>query len=151
MARQHWTSAGSVVALKPMVTGNPPDWASPHPATALGLAWIPNKDGRWGREEDGKGRPRQQGCSCPAHLLSPRESVVEAGHVSHDGFLIWPQSAYNICAERERGREREARESERCREGGRGRALGSCGRNSACSGLEAKPRFQLCRPILLRF
>lgn len=46
-----------------------------------------------------------------------------------------------ISAQREKEREREARESERCREGGRGQALGSCGRNSACSGLEAKPWF----------
>lgn len=43
--------------------------------------------------------------------------MVEAGHVSHDGLLIWPQSAYNICAERERKREREAGESDSCREG----------------------------------
>ena len=38
--------------------------------------------------------------------------MVEAGHVSHDGLLIWPQSAYNICAEREK---RETGQSERCR------------------------------------
>lgn len=43
--------------------------------------------------------------SCPsqAHLLSPRESVVEAGNVCHDGLLIGPESAYNICAKREGG------------------------------------------------
>lgn len=43
--------------------------------------------------------------------------MVEAGHVSHDGLLIWPQSAYNICTERERKRERKAGESDSCREG----------------------------------
>lgn len=56
-----------------------------------------------------------------------------------------------ISAQRERERERKAGESERCREGGRVWALGSCRRNSACSGLEAKPWLWLCRPILLRF
>lgn len=50
-----------------------------------------------------------QGSPTLAHLLGPREGVVEAGHVSHDGLLIWPQSAYNICAERERERERQER------------------------------------------
>lgn len=66
------------------------------------------------RDDEGKSLATAvRGAPAPAHLLSPRESVVEAGHVSHDGFLIWPQSAYNICAERER--EREAGESERCR------------------------------------
>lgn len=50
---------------------------------------------------------QQHECPTPAHLLSPRESVVEAGHVSHDGLLIRPQSAHNICAKRERERERQ--------------------------------------------
>lgn len=47
-------------------------------------------------------------------------------------------------------REREAGQSERCREGGWGQALGSCGRNRACSGLEAKPLLRLCRQVLQR-
>lgn len=55
-------------------------------------------------------QPQQRGVPGPAHLLSPRESVVEAGHVSHDGLLIWPQSTHNICTERERKRERGRRE-----------------------------------------
>lgn len=62
------------------------------------------------RDDEGKSLATAvRGAPAPAHLLSPRESVVEAGHVSHDGFLIWPQSAYNICAERERERERQER------------------------------------------
>lgn len=40
----------------------------------------------------------------PAHLLSPRESVIEAGHVGHDGLLIRPQRAHNICARRRKKR-----------------------------------------------
>lgn len=151
MACQHRISTGSVVALAqwchwgPTVTRTLPIWACP-------LARAPTTNGWWGHKGDSKGESpatAARGAPAPAHLLSPRESVVEAGHVSHDGFLIWPQSAYNICAERER--EREAGESESCREGGRGRTLGSCGRNSACSGLEAKPRLRRCGHVSLRF
>lgn len=72
----------------------------------------PPTDGQWGRSGEGEGKSpgiAVRGAPAPAHLLSPRESVVEAGHVSHDGFLIWPQSAYNICAEREKERERQER------------------------------------------
>lgn len=50
-----------------------------------------------------------------------------------------------ISAQRER--EREAGESERRRKGGRGRARGSCGKDSAGSGLEARPRL---RPAWVR-
>lgn len=49
-----------------------------------------------------------------------------------------------ISAQRERKRKSEAGESERCRKGSQGRAQGSCGRNSACSGLEDRPRLRLC-------
>lgn len=35
-----------------------------------------------------------------AHLLSPRESVIEAGNVGHYGLLIGPESAHNICADK---------------------------------------------------
>lgn len=44
--------------------------------------------------------------------------MVEAGHVSHDGFLIWPQSAYNICAERERERQERVKDAGRAAEVG---------------------------------
>lgn len=124
----------------------------PHAGVVCEVAWagLQTQNGWRGHEGDSKGKAPAtavRGAPAPAHLLSPRESVVEAGHVSHDGLLIWPQSAYNICAERERKREREAGESDSCREGGRGRARGSCGRNSACSGLEAKPRLRRCGHI----
>ena len=123
------------------------------PAPARGWQWRPTvtrtcQTGSVLRPQPGQGdvgaegwRGRvsshsSEGAPAPAHLLSPRESVVEAGHVSHDGFLIWPQSAYNICAEREKERERQ----ERVKDAGRvAEARGSCGRNSACSGLEARP------------
>lgn len=70
-----------------------------------------------------------------AHLLGPREGVVEAGHVSHDGLLIWPQSAYNICAERER--KRETGESERCRREVAGQPEAHAGRTALA--LDWKP------------
>lgn len=31
-----------------------------------------------------------------AHLLSAREGMIEAGHVGHDGLLIWPQCAHDV-------------------------------------------------------
>lgn len=132
-------------------TGGPP---SRETCPGQSLCWGSNH--RWvvgtcGGQRGKSPGTAARGAPAPAHLLSPRESVVEAGHVSHDGFLIWPQSAYNICAEGERKREREAGEGERCGEGGRGRTLGSCGRNSACSGLEAKPWLRLCGHVSLRF
>lgn len=48
-------------------------------------------------------RPKHAAPPSKAHLLSTRESVVEAGNVCHDGLLIGPESAYNICAERKGG------------------------------------------------
>lgn len=57
MACQHWTSASSVMALKPMVTRHPPDQISPHATVALSLARTPNTDRRLGREEDDKSKP----------------------------------------------------------------------------------------------
>ena len=123
VACQHWAGISSVVALKPTVTRNLPDQVSPQAVVALGLARTPNTDRQWGHKEDGTGKPPATAARCaltPAHLLSPRESVVEAGHVSHDGFLIWPQSAYNICTERERERERQERVKDAGRAAGAG-------------------------------
>jgi hypothetical protein len=43
------------------------------------------------------GRGRSRG---PRYLLGSGEGMVEAGHVSHDGFLIGPGSSNNVCQER---------------------------------------------------
>lgn len=125
--RWHW---------RPRVTRNPPERVSPH-ATAAWPRLQPQMGGGDGRGQRGQvSRHSSEGRSASAHLLSPRESVVEAGHVSHDGLLIWPQSAYNICAERERERERQ----ERVKDAGAAEAHAG---GTACSGLEAKPQLGL--------
>lgn len=38
----------------------------------------------------------------PRYLLGSREGMVEARHISHDGFLIWPSSSDNVCRETEK-------------------------------------------------
>lgn len=43
------------------------------------------------------GRGRNRG---PRYLLGAREGMVEAGHVSHDGFLIRSGGANNVCQEK---------------------------------------------------
>lgn len=61
--------------------------------------------------------------------------MVEAGHVSHDGLLIWPQSAHNICAERERERERQ----ERVKDAGRAAARPEAHAGGIALALDWKP------------
>lgn len=43
----------------------------------------------------GQGRSR-----APWYLLGSREGMVEAGHVSHDGFLIWSGGPNDVCQEK---------------------------------------------------
>lgn len=35
----------------------------------------------------------------PRYLLGSREGMVEARHISHNGFLIWPSSSDDVCRE----------------------------------------------------
>lgn len=42
---------------------------------------------------------REQG---PGYLLGSREGMVEARHISHNGFLIWPGSSDDVCRETEK-------------------------------------------------
>lgn len=76
--------------------------------------------------------------------------MVEAGHVSHDGFLIWPQSAYNICAERERERERQ----ETVKDAGRAAEAGPeahAGRIALALDWKPDPGSSLCGHVLPKF
>lgn len=57
VACQHWTSASSVLAVKPTVTRHMPDQVSPHATAALSLARTPKTDRRQGREEHSKDKP----------------------------------------------------------------------------------------------
>lgn len=45
------------------------------------------------------GRRRSRG---PRYLLGSREGMVEARHISHNGFLIWPGSSDDVCRETDR-------------------------------------------------
>ena len=45
-----------------------------------------------------------------AHLLCPREGMIEAGYIGHNGLLIWPQRTHDVYtspSRRERPAERE--------------------------------------------
>lgn len=45
------------------------------------------------------GRRRSRG---PGYLLGSREGMVEARHISHNGFLIWPGSSDDVYRETEK-------------------------------------------------
>lgn len=49
----------------------------------------------WGMRYAGHGRSR----GGPGYLLGSREGMVEAGHVSHDGFFIWAGGSDDVCRE----------------------------------------------------
>lgn len=52
-----------------------------------------------------------------AHLLFARERMVVTRHIGHDGFLIWPQGANDICPRNRGGRRRAIGRRERKRGG----------------------------------